>query len=259
MPEHGASCAVASNVVVLLFAVPIGLLIGLVGIGGVLLVPLLTVAGGCSNHVAISLSLASFITLGAASVITRMRAAGRPNRGEWLLFGAMIPGAVAGALLVDRVPDRLLAMLIAIAVAFTGAWALRGTARVAQPAPEPDALRLAAIGGFAGAASSLSGTGGPLVLMPMLLGTGIAVADALGLARIAQFPIAVSATITRGSTGGVDLAAAVALSTVLLIGMLAGTRLTRVMQTRVLTRSIAWALLVAGCGLSVLAGVRLWR
>jgi uncharacterized membrane protein YfcA len=259
MPESAASCVVSSNIVVLLLALPIGLLIGLVGIGGVLLVPLLAFAGGCSNHVAISLSLASFITLGAASVITRVRDAGWPNRAEWLLFAAMIPGAVAGALLVYHVPDQLLALLIALAVAFTGVWALRGSARIAPAQAPPNALRLAAIGGFAGGASALSGTGGPLVLMPLLLGTGVAVGDALGLARIAQFPIAVSATITRGSTTGVDLAGVVALSAVLLIGMLAGGRLARVMQTQVLTRSIAWALLVTGCGLSLLAATRLLR
>jgi uncharacterized membrane protein YfcA len=257
VPEPAASCAVSSNLVVLVLALPIGLLIGLVGIGGVLLVPLLAFAGGCSNHVAISLSLASFITLGAASVVTRVRAAGRPSRAELLLFGAMIPGAVAGALLAYRVPDSVLALLIALAVAFTGIWALRGNARPASAPMEPSALRLAAIGGFAGGASALSGTGGPLVLMPLLLGTGVAVGDALGLAKIAQFPIAVSATITRGSTTGVDLAAAVALSVVLLIGMLAGGRLAAVMPTRVLTQSIAWALLATGCGLSVLAATRI--
>jgi uncharacterized membrane protein YfcA len=259
MHASPASCAVSSNLVVMLLALPIGFLIGLIGIGGVLLVPLLTIVGGCGQQAAITMSLASFIALGAASVFTRMREAGPPKRADWLLFIAMIPGAVAGALLLYHVPETLLALLIATAVAFSGGWALRGDARSTRPDTALGPGALLAIGGITGGASALSGTGGPLVLMPLLLAAGMAVADAIGFARIAQFPIALSATLTRSAGTRLDVAAVAALSAVLLVGMLAGARMVNVVQSRVLLRSVGWALLITGCGLGLLAGVRAFR
>jgi hypothetical protein len=44
-----------------------------------------------------------------------------------------------------------------------------------------------------------------------------------------------------------------------LVGMLAGARMVNVVQSRVLLRSVGWALLITGCGLGLLAGVRAFR
>ncbi len=253
MWESAPSCALSGHALVLLLALPIGVLIGFVGIGGVLLVPLLATLGGCSERDAIGVALASFITLGAVSVLVRIRGAGMPKRAEWFLFGAMIPGAVAGALAVQRLPDGLLALFVAAAITATGIWALRTPAAGGPARDVPSVPALTAIGGVTGAASALSGTGGPLVLMPLLLVRGVAVAEAISLARIAQFPVALSATLARSAGSSLDLPTAGALSAVLLAGMLGGTRLAASVQPGSLTRAVGWALLVAGAALGLSA------
>jgi hypothetical protein len=69
---------------------PIGFLIGLIGIGGVLLTPALVHLFGLDIHASISLSLASFVlagVVGAARVTTddaRLRA------GDWVFLAAIV-------------------------------------------------------------------------------------------------------------------------------------------------------------------------
>lgn len=251
--DHSASCAITGNALVLFLAVPIGALIGLVGVGGVLLVPMLAALGGCSERDSIGLSLASFVALGAVSLFVHGRRTGTLTRAEAMLFAAMVPGAIAGALFVDRLPESALAFIVAAAVTCTGAWALRAPPPGSATNNRPAGATLIAIGGITGAASALSGTGGPLVLMPLLLVRGIAIADALGLSRIAQLPIALSATLTRTAGSGVNLFSAAVLGVALMAGMLAGTRLAHRMHSQRLFATVGWALLGTGLGLGALA------
>ena len=98
---------------------PIGFLIGLIGIGGVLLTPARVHLFGLDIHASISLSLASFVlagVVGAARVTTddaRLRA------GDWVFLAAIVPAALAGALgTID--PER---------IALPGCFGLRGLCR----------------------------------------------------------------------------------------------------------------------------------
>ncbi|MGA6940867.1 MAG: TSUP family transporter, partial [Pseudolabrys sp.] len=89
---------------------PIGFLIGLIGIGGVLLTPALVHLFGLDIHASISLSLASFVlagVVGAARVTTddaRLRA------GDWVFLTAIVPAALAGALVAPSIPKGSLSL-----------------------------------------------------------------------------------------------------------------------------------------------------
>ncbi len=242
----------------LLAALPIGFLIGLVGIGGVLLVPMLAELGGYSQHDAVGLSLASFIALGFAGVWMRVRARTAFVAGEWRLYATMIPGAIAGAFALSYIPETLLRFIVAIAVACTGLWALFCGRTSVEPAAPPSASRLAAYGVVTGGASALTGTGGPLVLMPLLLALGIAAQDALGMSKAAQLPIALSATITRGMVNAIDLRFAALLSVVLLAGMFSGSRVAAGTGATNLKTIIGWAMTCTGVGLCVVDAYRTW-
>jgi uncharacterized membrane protein YfcA len=144
-------------------------------------------------------------------------------------------------------------------VTCAGIWALRVPRRIGTQHAPPNGFALSAIGGVAGVTSALSGTGGPLVLMPLLLVRGAAIGDALVYGRIAQFPIALSATIARGFSGGFDLLGAVALSASLMAGMLSGNLVAKRLPSRALVRVVGWALVIAGPSLAIVAAERFVR
>jgi uncharacterized membrane protein YfcA len=251
--HHAAACSLSGNPLILLAAIPIGILIGLLGVGGILLVPLLSLFGGCSEHQAIGLSLASFVALGAISAFVRLRAGWRPDRGEWLLFGMMIPGAVLGAFVGAYLPDIVLRLAVAIAVAATGAWTLAPRPRAVVDGAGPGPPRLAAVGIASGMMCALTGAGGPVVVMPMLLVQGVAVREALAISQVAQLPIAATATLTRSLAGGIAAWPAAILGVCLMLGFVAGMRLSGIVRAAVLQRIVGWSLLAAGVAMFALA------
>jgi uncharacterized membrane protein YfcA len=232
----------------LTLGLPIGFVIGLVGVGGVLLVPTLANLSGYSERDAIGISLASFVCLGVVGLIARIRDAKPPSKMEVLLYVAMIPGAAAGAFAIGFIPDVYLSVLVALAVIATGLWSVLQAPGAKQWHPAGYG-RSAIYGSITGGASVLTGTSGPLVLMPLLLSQGVAVREALGLSKAAQLPVALTATITRGLGGGIDFGVAGTLSALLIVGMLAGTRVANRVPAEHLRRTVGWALTIAGVGL----------
>src|SRR5882724_6282872 len=108
---------------VLALALVSGLLIGCIGIGGVLLVPILALTG-TDVHAAIAASMLAYIFSGViGSWLYAAKASIAWNSALWLGAGAM-PGALAGALLASHLSADLLLVLIGAAVAFSGVRAL---------------------------------------------------------------------------------------------------------------------------------------
>src|SRR5262249_60381801 len=84
---------------------PIGFLIGLIGIGGVLLAPTLVHVFGRDIHEAVSLSLASFVLAGLVAV-SRTRRADAPLRGGGVVFlVSSSPGAPGGVCVASSTPS----------------------------------------------------------------------------------------------------------------------------------------------------------
>jgi uncharacterized protein len=168
---------------------PIGFLIGLIGIGGVLLTPALVHLFGLDIHASISLSLASFVlagVVGAARVTTddaRLRA------GDWVFLAAIVPAALAGALVAPSIPKGSLSLVVSACVAFAGISSLRTPAGKNDSKLAPDTL--GGLGAVTGFLSVISGTGGPMLL-----------------AQAAQLPVAATATLVNGYSASLDFAAA---------------------------------------------------
>lgn len=235
---------------VLLLALPIGVLIGVVGLGGLLLVPLLAELGHYGEHEAIGLSLASFVALGAIGFIERFRTGTPPARSELMLYAAMIPAAAAGTFAIAYIPEHILALVIALSIATTGLWTVFAP-NVGGTSPLPsNPLRVTAYGAIAGAGSALTGTGGPLVLMPLLIAEGVAIRETISIARASQLPIALTATITRARTATLNIPPAIMLSTLMIIGMLIGTKLATQVPAKTLQKAVAWLLTITGAYLT---------
>src|SRR5262249_17365680 len=124
----------------------------------------------------------------------------------WLCAGAT-PGALAGALLASRLSGTILLVFVGAAVVFSRARSLLGgppppaRRRLAPAAP----LGLLLIGVVVGVLSSLTGTGGPVLLVPVLLWLKIPVLTAVGLSQAIQVPIATLASVGNFWSGHLDL------------------------------------------------------
>lgn len=233
---------------------PIGFLIGLIGIGGVLLTPALVHLFGLDIHASISLSLASFVlagVVGAARVTTddaRLRA------GDWVFLAAIVPAALAGALVAPSIPKESLSLIVSACVAFAGISSLRTPAGKNDSKLAPDTLGGGAVTGFL---SVISGTGGPLICLPLLLWKGMEVRRALLLAQAAQLPVAATATLVNGYSASLDFAAAGIVGVSIVAGMLAGIGVSRKIDTGILRTCIAWSLVVAGLALCLVDTIKL--
>ena len=223
-----------------------GFLIGCVGIGGVILVPCLTMVG-VDVHAAIAASMFSFLFSGLIGVWLYAREGSvQWAEAAWLGLGAM-PGALAGALLASRMEGRILLLLIGAAVVFAGLRSLmkRGADRAAD-GHIPAAWILVLTGAAVGLGSSVTGTGGPLLLVPLLIWLRVPVLVAVGLGQAIQVPIAALATLGNLGTGQLGLQLGLLLSGGVIVGTAVGARVAHSIPTAALTRLVAVILLIVG-------------
>ena len=227
---------------------PIGFLIGLIGIGGVLLSPALVHVFGRGIHEAVALSLASFVLAGVVAAMRTGAGAKRLRAGDLLFLGAIIPGALAGVLTTPLIPAAELSLIVSACVAFAGASTLRLKPSTGDAAALA-AGELAGLGALTGFLSVISGSGGPLVCLPLLLWKAMDVRRALLLAQAAQLPVAVTATLVNGIGASLDFAQAAILGVAIVAGMIAGIGVSTRIDTGILRTSIAWCLVAVGLAL----------
>jgi uncharacterized membrane protein YfcA len=246
-------------IAIAILALVSGVLIGCIGIGGVLLVPCLTLAG-VDVHAAIGASMFSFIFSGGIGVWLFARHGSIAWRSAaWLGAGAA-PGALLGAVLAAHVGGEILLMLVGATVVFAGWRILRRQPR----GPDHGAVRfapplLAGIGAAVGIASALTGTGGPVLLVPLLMWWGAPVLAVVGLSQAIQVPIALMASAGNFWTGSLDLPLAVLLSIGITLGSAVGARVAHAVPVVFLARIVAVALVLVGIVVAVRSGHTLAR
>jgi uncharacterized membrane protein YfcA len=246
------------SLVLILVCLLVGLLIGSVGIGGVLLVPALTYLADIPVHRAIPACMLSYLATGAIGVLVYSRHGSiRWAAVGWLCVGA-VPASLLGALSLLAIPADAVMGLIVVLMVLAGIDALsRRERRMASPfagiATAAPAYVL--IGALTGYGSAITGTGGPLILVPMALYLGVPVLTAVGLSQAIQIPVALSATMGNWIEGNLDLRLGAMIGVLLVAGALIGGTLVHRLPLELVRKSIAWLLLVAGLaiGLRLLA------
>jgi uncharacterized membrane protein YfcA len=247
-----------------------GFLIGATSIGGVLVVPALTRLQGMDLPTAIAASACGF-GLAALGMLCmrRLRPGARAGAGEdarlgegapepWLQ-GAALAGAAGGALLVHAVSARALLLGVVVILLFAGARGLLQGRRTSLAGAAADRARplsppaLVLIGLSVGAGSALTGTGGPVLLTPMLLLLGQQPVRVLATAQAVQLPVAVAATAVHWRAGTLDWSLAALIGALVFAGSLAGTRAVRNLHVELLQRMVSLLLLVVGAWYAVLA------
>jgi uncharacterized membrane protein YfcA len=235
----------AGLIPLVLIGLLVGVLIGCIGIGGVLLVPSLTYIGDMQVHVAIASCMFSYLFSGAVGAVEFARRGSiRWSMSGWLCAGAM-PGAFLGAANVSVVPGIYLEFFIAALILFSGAHALLRRAETAE-GPVPSGAQLALIGAVTGYGSAMSGTGGPLLLVPILVWLKLPVLTAVGLGQVIQLPVAALATWGNLMYGTVDIAVGLSVAVLLMTGVTIGARIAHRVPSYVLRRTVALVLLAVG-------------
>ncbi len=238
------------DLIPLLALIPIGLLVGVligcIGIGGVLLVPSLVYIGGFDVHVAIASCMFSYLFSGGVGAVAFARQRSiRWSMCGWLFAGAM-PGAYLGALSLSLIPGVVLELVITCLIVFVGVHSLRRERGQGARDAELSNFSLAAIGLLTGAGSALSGTGGPLLLVPILVWLHVPVLTAVGLSQVIQLPVAALATTGNYLHGNIDFTVGLGVAVLLMIGVTVGARLAHRIPAATLKRMVAIALLVVG-------------
>ncbi len=112
---------------------------------------------------------------------------------------------------------------------------------------------LSAIGGVTGFGSAMTGTGGPLILMPILVWIEVPVLTAVGLSQAIQIPIAALATAGNLFYGEIDFVIAGVIAVTLTIGATLGAQIAHSISQPILRRIVA--LVMFGVGLFMAARI----
>lgn len=223
-----------------------GALIGASGIGGVLMVPLLNRLGevplqGAIAASSLAFALPALVALGPLRRQRELAAQCIP-----LLCGALA-GAAVGALLVYRLPGGYLMIGVTALVLFAG---VRGVFAKPRPATaDAPALGRTAwllLGFVVGAGSALTGTGGPVLVLPLLLLLRQPVLLAVVAAQAIQLPVALASSAVHASAGRLDFKLAALCGALLLFGSIGGQRAARRLDARQLQRLVSMLLLMVG-------------
>ncbi|SPA03077.1 conserved membrane protein of unknown function (plasmid) [Cupriavidus taiwanensis] len=233
-----------------------GVAIGATSIGGVLVVPVLSGVAGVPLADAVAASSLAFLPAGLLGwCVSRgdggcdrnASVSGNGRHTPWALHVAALPGAVCGALLLPAVSVVGAEFGLAAVAAGSGLYGLVSLAAAQGERPLPGAATLTLLGFMVGAGSALSGTGGPVLLLPLLLLMRIATGPSLAAALAVQLPIALAASAAHWLAGNLPVGLGLYTGALVTAGALVGRFLARQMPARTMRASAALCLLaVAG-------------
>jgi len=224
----------------------IGIAVGATGIGGVLLVPFLTLTLGIPVKNAIAAALMAYLPAGTVAVVLYAKRGSIPWREACWICLAAIPAAYLGALGASMAPAALLEALIGMLLLAGGLHALRRGRSMPVTIRPLTPLALTGLGGITALASAMTGAGGAFVLVPLLLLLDAPVLSAIGLGQAIALPIAATASATNLAAGLVDLPLAALLTISLAIGVAIGTPIAHALPQHRLRWLLATVTIVAG-------------
>jgi len=224
-----------------------GMLIGIAGIGGVVLVPLLIYLAGADIHTSVAAAIFSFLISGTIGTVIYSR------RGviDWpvlrrLSLGA-VPGTLSGTVILFYIDAELLRTFIAVMIV---ASALREMILHKQidssHSPTISDNKYAIIGFVTGLLSALSGTGGPLILIPILSFLAVPTLTVIGLAQVIQVPVALFATFGNTWNNLIDWEMAGTISIGVAFGSFFGGQISKGIPVKGIKRFVALLLFSSG-------------
>lgn len=225
----------------------IGILIGCVGIGGVLLVPILAYIFNVPIHESVAAAMLAYIFSGIVGTIIYARHGSIRWKMAILIIAGAGPSAFIGAALLSKTPSIWVEVFIASLILVAGANALiknKEQSKDFEPKIKPAGL--IGMGAITGLGSAITGTGGPLLLVPMAVWLRYPTLTAIGLSQAVQFPIAALATMGNVLYGNINWLLGSVLASALILGAAIGARLAHAVPRDGLRSFLSWVLVMTG-------------
>lgn len=231
---------------IILVGLVTGTLIGMIGIGGVLLSPVLTFLLGIDLHVAMASSSMSFLLTGVVGTLSYAKK-GSISWGMvlWLSIG-IVPATLLGAKVNTLLSTNILVIVLGVLIIFSGVNVLRKQTALEDRKSGLNKGWFIFIGVLVGFGSALTGTGGPVLLVPILVTLKYPALAAIGVSQAAQLPIAVFATVGFLLFGGIDFNLGITLGVVQAVGVVLGAKLAHEISPLRLKQIVAIALIGVG-------------
>ena len=234
----------------------IGITVGCTGIGGVLMIPILTLMLGIDVKHAIAAALLSYLPSGLVALVLYGRRGSVLWREAGFLCISALPAAYLGARVASFAPAALLETIIGLLLLAGGIYTLRGSR---SPTTQP--VRLAAplllgLGVGTGFVSALTGAGGAFVLLPMLLLLDVPVLPAIGLGMAIAIPIGTLASLANLAAGLVDPILATVLAVTLAVGIAIGTPIAHALPQRRLRKLLGLVVIASAIAMLIRVAAR---
>jgi hypothetical protein len=231
-------------------ALAVGMLIGAVGIGGVLLIPALGAFAGLGIHEAMATALFTFIFTGIAGTAMFQ---GRGSI-DWHITTPICAGAVLfaflGAWMNSFTTPTVLAVLLAGIIVFAGVYTLAMWRGLREPAfhqrDRAQQALLFAVGAISGFGSGLTGVGGPVLSVPLMLLFGFPALTSIGASQVIQIIAAVSGSLGNLQFGTINFRIAAIVTLLEIAGVFAGARIVHAVNAAPLRRFVALLCIAVG-------------
>lgn len=234
------------SIVLIIVCMGVGALIGAIGIGGVLLVPSLNYLAGISVHEAIPACMFSYLATGTVGAIVYARHGSIEWRMVgWLCVGA-IPAAFVGASTLTFLSTVTVKLIIAVVMIIAGVNALVKSVQATSSRKSVGNNGLVVIGLVTGFGSAITGTGGPLVLVPLSIFFGLPVLTAVGLSQAVQIPIAIFSSIGFWNQGVLNISLGLSIAASMVVGSVVGATLIHRLPIAPLKKLVASLLVIVG-------------
>lgn len=232
-----------------LLSIVIGVIVGLTGMGGILAIPAIILLAKASPHAAMATALASFLLTGIIGTLN-FRAMGVLERKNWMpLCLGGLPFTFAGAWLNACFPASLLLFLLGCIIILAGVSALhawRAFSGINVNASPRRSLIIAAVGAGAGLAAGLTGAGGPVLSIPVLIALGLPPFPAVVSGMPFQLATSVAGSAGNILRGQIDFTLLIPVAVAIAAGVVSGNRIAPHIPARALKITIGVFCLLIG-------------
>lgn len=231
------------------FSVLVGLIIGATGVGGVLLIPLLAYLGALSMHGAMATALFSFFFTGVAATALYQRHGSIDWKITMPVCAGSLVTAYLGAYVNAMVAGWALSLILAVIVIGSSLYSmypLRGTRLTERISQRGQNILLLAVGLFVGFLCGLTGIGGGLISIPVMLILGWGPLVSIATGQVLQLIVAVSGSISNISNGFVDFELVWWVTLLELVGVFIGVRIAHRVPVASLKKAVSLFCLAIG-------------
>ncbi|WP_294512969.1 sulfite exporter TauE/SafE family protein [uncultured Bilophila sp.] len=228
----------------------VGFLVGCTGMGGIILIPSLVYLAGLTSHVAMGTTLFTFIFTTSLCSYLYIRL----GHVDWK---ATIPICVGGFLFTYVGADvkaftaapylnLVLALLILLAGALVFCPVKGRRFSFMEEGRRSRFWVLFAVGSGVGFVAGLTGAGGPVLSVPIMIALGFPPLIAIGAGQVYSVPVALSGTAANFLHGAIDYQVGFWMIIMQIVGILFGVYMANRMDTGRLRKLVAWVCLFCG-------------